>query len=305
MKLLSAQRIIKAGFTNYWRNVGLSLATTLILTVTLFALSVLLMIVLIGRVSLDSIQEKVDVSVYFDSFASEIQVQQIVQDVKSSPQVKNVEYLTKEQALENFKATHQDSDLLLQSLQELDQNPLSPTMVIKAYHPEDYQAIVARLEESKKSGVIKDITYYDNRSTIDRLTRIMNTARVGGLLVSGIFILITIIVIFNTIRLTIFSRQNEISIMKLVGATNWFIRWPFLIDGLIHGLFASILGFVILFPLLRYLSPKVQSFFQVSSANIFDYFTSHSIYTLLGLFGVSFVLVFISSLLAIRRYLKV
>ena len=305
MKLLSAQRIIKAGFTNYWRNVGLSLATTLILTVTLFALSVLLMIVLIGRVSLDSIQEKVDVSVYFDSFASEIQVQQIVQDVKSSPQVKNVEYLTKEQALENFKATHQDSDLLLQSLQELDQNPLSPTMVIKAYHPEDYQAIVARLEESKKSGVIKDITYYDNRSTIDRLTRIMNTARVGGLLVSGIFILITIIVIFNTIRLTIFSRQNEISIMKLVGATNWFIRWPFLIEGLIHGLFASILGFVILFPLLRYLSPKVQSFFQVSSANIFDYFTSHSIYTLLGLFGVSFVLVFISSLLAIRRYLKV
>ncbi len=305
MKLLSAQRIIKAGFTNYWRNVGLSLATTLILTVTLFALSVLLMIVLIGRVSLDSIQEKVDVSVYFDSFASEIQVQQIVQDVKSSPQVKNVEYLTKEQALENFKATHQDSDLLLQSLQELDQNPLSPTMVIKAYHPEDYQAIVARLEESKKSGVIKDITYYDNRSTIDRLTRIMNTARVGGLLVSGIFILITIIVIFNTIRLTIFSRQNEISIMKLVGATNWFIRWPFLIEGLIHGLFASMLGFVILFPLLRYLSPKVQSFFQVSSANIFDYFTSHSIYTLLGLFAVSFVLVFISSLLAIRRYLKV
>lgn len=301
----SLRRLVTDGITNYWRNVGLTVATTFVMSLTLFLIGVVAFLNVIGIVALNSIKEKVDVSVYFSASASEVQIQQTRIDIESMQEVQSVDYITQEQALEQFKQKYANNPVIVESLSELSQNPLQPTLIIRAKNPEDYEKITSILESKKQSGVIDRVTFDDNRAVIERLDKGVNIIQNGGLALTVLFVLIAIVVMFNTIRLTIFSRQKEITIMRLVGATAWYIRTPFIIEGLMYGFFASVVAFAAFLPILKIVGPKLQDFFQIQGAtSLLEFFLHHAFINFAGILLIGLVIGTISSIIAIRRYLK-
>lgn len=302
----SLKRLVVDGVTNYWRNVGLTVATTFVMSLTLFLIGIVGLLNVIGIVALNTIKEKVDVSVYFSVAASEVQIQQTRIDIESMPEVQSVDYITAEQALEQFKEKYKNNPTIAESLEALPQNPLQPTLIIRAKNPEDYEKITSILDVKKQSGVIDRVTFDDNRAVIDRLDRGVKIIQNGGGALTILFFAIAVIVMFNTVRLTIFSRQKEITIMRLVGATAWYIRMPFIIEGLMYGLFASIVAFAALFPLLRFVGPRLEEFFEIqASTSLLQFFLNHALINFGMLTVIGLVIGAISSMIAIRRHLKV
>jgi len=298
------RRVVRNGFQNIRRNFGLSVATTFVTVLTLFAVSLILMINLLLSVALESVQEKVDISVYFDSLASQEQIAKVQAEITNMPEVAAVRLVDREEALDEFRTSHGDNDLISASLDELDENPLQTTLVISAESPELYESIDAQLSSKVDGQIIDRVDFDDNRETIDRLSTLSFWAKTGGLVAGGLLTAIALLVVYNTIRLTIYSRKEAIGIMKLVGATNGFVRGPFLIEGTFYGFMASVLTLAILLPILYWLSPKVESFFGTTSF-VFDFVINNIGLMIAGELGIGILLGVVSSLFAMHRYLKV
>lgn len=297
-------RVIKSGFMNVWRNLGLSLATTFVMTLTLLAASVIVLVNLLLGVALQSVQEKVDISVYYNPLASAEQIATSRAEIENISGVAGVTFTTREEALDEFRLKHLDDPLISASLEELDENPLQSTLSIVASSPDQYESINQALEGEVDGQIVDRVNFDDNRETIERLSVISRWASYGGLLAGILLGLITVLVVYNTVRLTIFSRRDEVHIMKLVGATNGFVRGPFLIEGLLFGLLASIITISILQPAMFWLTPKVQSFFGTSSL-VFTFVQDNIVLVILVELAIGALLGAASSWLAVRRYLKV
>ena len=302
---LTLFRTIKFALQGFWRNIWLSIVTIVILILTLFSISVVGTVNIIGREAIDSIKEKIDVSAYFKNDVAEDQIFEINYRLESLSQVKSVDYVSKEKALENFKEKHKDDPEIVSSLEELEDNPLGATLVIKANNIEDYEEILNVLEDPDYAEFIQDINYQDNELLIDQLTGITNQIQRIAIIFSGIFIIIAVLIIFNTIRITIYTHREEIGIMKLVGATNWFIRAPFLIESVIYGVLACVIILVILYPLIDVISPQVSKFFAGYEFDLIQYFKDNFWYIAGLQLAFAVVLSVISSSIAVGKYLKV
>lgn len=304
VEVFRLRRLVKTGFQNYWRNLGLSVATTFVTTLTLLAVSSILLVNFLLGIALKSVESKVDISVYFNPLASAEQIAESQANIQNISNVASVRLVTREQALAQFKAQHADDPLIAQSLAELTDNPLQTTLTILADTPADYASINAALASKVDHQVIDKVNYDDNRATIDRLSNMSRWASIGGLVVGLALAGIAVLVVFNTVRLTIFSRREEVGIMKLVGASNSFVRGPFILEGMLYGLLASLITVAVMQPLLLWLSPKVESFFGTSSG-VFEFVQHNIILVILFELAVGVLLGVASSFLAIRRYLKV
>src|SRR3989338_3542428 len=243
-------RIITTGFINFWRNIWLSAAATLVMVITLVILSILLILFGITTFSINSIKDRVDVSVYFKTGIAESKVLEVKNDLGTNPLVKSVNYTSATAALENFKQKHISDPLIIQSLSELTENPLPATLQIKAINLESYPLIASQLTGDIYKTVIDKVNFEDNRIVIERLSRILRFIITVGIILAGIFALIAILVIFNTITLTIYNRREEVEIMRLVGATNGYIRGPFIIEALLYSIAASVITGVLVLALL-------------------------------------------------------
>ncbi len=301
---ISFLRIIKTGAINFFRNLWLSAAATMVMTITLVIFSVLFSLFAITNYSLKSIQNTVDISVYFKNGLSEEKILSIKQELEGNPKVKQIVYTSATQALENFKARHLSDPLISQSLNELTENPLPATFNVKAYSLGDYPQIASALSDAKYQDFVDKINFEDNRVIIERLNRILKFIVSFGIGLLAVFCLIAILVIFNTITLTIYNRKEEVEIMRLVGATNWYIRGPFLAESALYALFATIITAVLFIPVFTRVLPKIALFVNpqvtVFNQNIFNYW-----FLLLMLFLVSLVLAVVSTFMAIRKYLKI
>ncbi len=297
-------RLIKNGFQNIWRNLGLSLATTLVTALTLFAVSFILLLNLLIGVALDSLESKVDISVYFDPLASQEQISTARAQVTNMPEVASVRLVDRDQALAEFKESHKDNPIIKESLDELADNPLQTTLVVTARQPDLYQAINDRLSSQVDGQIIDSVNFDDNRKSIGRLSRISFWAKTAGLATGALLAIIAILVVYNTIRLSIYSRKEAIGVMKLVGAKNGFVRGPFIIEGIFYGVVASVITLSILLPILFWVSPRIESFFGVSSF-VIDYIQHNLAITIIAEILVGAILGVFSSLLAMHRYLKV
>jgi cell division transport system permease protein len=214
-----------------------------------------------------------------------------------------VGYVSQEQALTDFKARHASEDTITQTLNELDVNPLLASLNIKAKDLHRYDAIASYLEKPDFQDIIQKITYAQNQVVIDRLTALVDNFSRGGFALTVFLAFLAIVVTFNTIRLAIFSASDQIGIMRLVGASNTFIRGPFMVEGLIYGIISAVIGFLILIPFISFVSPHINSF--VPEVNLQSYFSANFVSLLLYqlVFGVA--LGIISSIIATRRYLNV
>jgi cell division transport system permease protein len=248
MVWLATKRIFKSGLQNFVRSGFVSLSSVLVMLVTLF---IIISIFLLGgflNYSLDQVKNKVDVNVYFVTTANENDVLTIKKSLEALPEVSSVEYISSSQALANFKEKHQGDDLTLQALTELGTNPLGATLNVKSKDPSQYAGIAKYLDDASNAvlapggtSIIDKVNYAQNKIVIDKLSAIVNSVNVLGIWLAIIFILISLIVTFNTIRLTIFMARDEISVMRLVGASSNYVKGPFVVSGVLCGLISVVI----------------------------------------------------------------
>jgi len=302
---IDTKRIIKIGFVNFWREGVVSAATVLVMVTTLFVIGS----IVFAKASLDStlkqIEDKVDITVYFKSGISESDILDIRKSLLNlEGEVKEANYVSQEESLERFKQRHENNSLITQSLEELDNNPLGAEINIKAKDPSQYEGIANFLKNSQdKYGTIDKINYFQNKAVIEKLTKIIDSFRALGFGISLILIIIAVIVMFNTIRISIYFSREEISIMRLVGATNSYVRGPFIIEGAMSGIFASIITIALFYPFLLWVNPIAESAFL--GINIFEYYIDNFIQIFALLLFIGVFLGSASSYVAVRKYLKV
>lgn len=296
-------RIIKNGFVGFWRNGWLSTATISILVMALVVFESLIIFRVLTETALSSIEDKIDISVYFKTDVPEDEILKVQKAIESMAEVKDVQYISKDNALAAFQAKHKDDPTVTQSLQELQDNPLLASFNIKAHSPSQYSVIADYLSKASFNGDFAKVSYAQNQVVIDRLTKIINTAESGGLVLIAVLAAVGVLVTFNTIRLAIYSGREEIEIMRLVGASNAFIRGPYLVQGIIYGFIAAVVSVLIAAPFVYLASPYIKIF--IPEMSLWPYFISHLflLFFYQLLFGV--VLGFISSYIAVRKYLRI
>jgi len=300
------RRVVKAGFVGFWRNAYVSLASIFVLSIALFVIGATMFINQLLDTSLSTLQSKVDINVYFVPDAPEDEVQRILQAVEALPDVSSVTFTSREDALQQYRERKKDNAISLQALEELDENPLGANIAIQAKETSQYENVALFLEEQREQElpqvqVIDEINYARNKDSIDTLTSIINATEQASLIIMSILLIAAILITFNTIRLAIYTSREEISIMRLVGAGNMFIRGPFMLQGIMYGFISGVLALLLFYPLLVWLGPRTEAFFDL---NLFTYYMAHfgEIFGLLV--GIGIVLGLLSSTFAVARYLR-
>lgn len=297
------KRIFKAGWINFKRNSYVSFGTTGVMTLVLLLFSGLMLLNYISDQIITGLENKVDVSVYFKNDASEDQIMVVKQDLEKQSAIQQIIYISKEQALVNFKTKHAGDALIQQSLAELSDNPLQASLNIKAKNSTQYASIVSFLEGNKFRPVVDKINFYENEAVINRVQSISRGVRNWGLVITLILAAIAVMVTFNTIRLTIYNQKQEIEIMRLVGGSSWHVRAPYLIEGGLYGFFSAVIATLVFYPALWFISSKAAVL--MPGINLIGHFTSNmfQFVAIMLLIGIS--LGVISSSIAIRKFLKV
>jgi cell division transport system permease protein len=302
-------RIIHYGFKNFWRNGLLSTATVAIVTLCLMVFAGLIFANAMTHSLIGFLQDKVDIAAFFKTTTPEDQILAMKTELEKMPEVKSVEYISADRALEVFKERHAGEDSITKSLEELNSNPLDPSLSIKANDPSQYPTIAKYFDSDNVAQYLDGKpTYSKNPEAIDRLAAIIGGVNRVGLIVTILLSLIAGLVVFNTIRLVIYSNRDEIAIMRAVGASNTFVRGPYLMEGVIIGASSAVISLLLILIALL-LVPffyRAQAYFDVSipGFNMLQYFSAHFL-QLLGyqvLFGIG--LTVLSSFIAVRRYLR-
>ena len=305
---MMTKRVFTGGAKNFVRSGLVSFATVLVMTVTLIIIGSLIFLSAILGSTLASLQDKVDVNVYFVTDAQERDIIAIQKQLEGLPEVASVTYSSREERLADFRTRHADDQLTLQALDELADNPLGASLAIKATDPSQYEGIVNFLSDdasiSPESGpIIDSINYYQNKNVIDRLTSAINATEKAGLAIVILFALASTVIALATIRLAIYTSRDEIAVMRLVGASNAYIRGPFIVAGVISGLLASLVALAVFYPATWYAGSALSTW--LGGFNLFTYYLSHFGLVFSILVGSGVLLGALASWLAVRRYLKV
>jgi cell division transport system permease protein len=303
--LLTAKRVLRYGFIGFIRNGFVSLAAVLIMTMTLMIVVALVMFNAAGQAVLDGFKDKVDITVYFTKDATNDQIQQLKTALTALPEVASTNFVTRDEALAAFQARHKNDQLTMQALEELGENPLGASLEVRAKDPSQYESITRYLGSQQNTPVgsaIDKVNFFQNKSAIDRLTLIIGVIKhiVVGVVV--FFGLASVLIVFNTVRLTIYTARDEIGVMNLVGASHWYVRGPFMIAGILYGVVSAILVLLITYPIVVWLGPGSEQL--LGNFNVLKYFIQNFSTMFLALLGVGVGLGALSSYLAVRRYLK-
>ncbi len=296
-------RLFKYGWLNFWRNKWLASIAVGILASSLLVFSLTYFSYLITSHAIDYLKDKIDVAVYFKKDVPEDKILALKKSLETLDSIKSVQYTSAAQALLNFKAKHANDKTIVASLAELDSNPFRAMISIKAKDPKYYQEIAQYLNSDKFKDIIEKFTYTKNQAVINKFIRIVKNMEKGALFLAFALIFLTVAVTFNTIRLIIYAAKEKIEIMRLVGASNAFIRGPFVLTGALYGVLAAAISQFILFLIVRFSFSYI--LILVPSINIYQYFKGH----FFMIFGWQLVLgIFlggVSSFISARRYLNV
>jgi len=301
------KRMVHAGFIGFWRNAYVSLAAVFVMTVTLFVVGSVLLVGQLLNASLVEIRDKVDINVYMVPSAQEEDIVKLQTSLEALPDVREVTYTSREEALTAFQERHKDDELTIQALDELGDNPLGASLAIRAAETSQYEGIAnfisdQQINEDPANPLIDRVNYFQNKEAIEKLTAIIGAVERGSYIAMIILVIATVLITLNTVRLAIFTSREEISVMRLVGASNMFIRGPFILQGIVYGIIAGVLTLLVLYPIVLWLGPATEGFFQF---NIFSYYIGHFGYLFFVIVGSGIVLGALASILAITRYLRV
>ena len=296
-------RIIKYGTQGFFRNGWASLSALLVMMLALFVFLSLIIFNILTANAMNILRDKIDISVYFQPNISEDDISKVRQSLESLKEIKSIQYISRNEALALFQERHKNDETISKAINVLESNPLSASLNIKANDPRDYPVIASYLNNESLKNLIDQVNYSQNQLVINRLANILETGGRIGLGLTVVLSLVAIFVTLNTIILAIYSTKDEISVMRLVGASNKFIRGPYIIQGALYGVSAAILSIILMAPLISIASPYVKVLMPEMSLQGYFY---GNLLKLLGyqiLLGIA--LGAVSSIIAVRKYLKI
>lgn len=304
MFLLSLARIIKFSIQDIFRNIWLSIVTVTIIILALFSVNILLVVQVMSNAAISAVKEKIDISLYLKSDSGEEKIMALKVKVSNMNNVQEVKYISQAEALEFFRKKNEDNPEIMQALRELGANPLTPSLVIRPKNTALVNELINELNRID-DDIIESRNFTDHKLMLSKINSITDKASKVGIFVSIIFILITLLVVYNSIRVSIYTHRREIAVKRLVGASNSFIYLPFLFSSLIYSLVGVIVVVIVFYPFLSLLQPYLDSFFIGFDINIISYFNENFI----KIFGLQFIGVSIinilASLIAVKKYAKV
>ncbi len=318
MILTTLKRITRTGFVNFWRNGFLSFAAIVVITLSLSAFGAMIFFGAFGRALIADVKDKVDINVYFSLTAQVPDIISLERELDNLPEVASTTYVSRESTLAAFKDKWQDNTLIMQGLAEVGDNPFPASLNIKAKDPGQYGAIASYLKSKNPtdvsgSPIIDKINYTENKLVIDRLGRIIPAVEKTASIIALILVIVAIIVVFNTIRLIIFTAKDEISVMKLVGASNIYVRGPLVISGIMYGVISAALTVILMAAfaywsdaaILRFAGVEIAADFELVVNVLSHYFQSNLSQIVLIIGGAGIILGGLSSYIAARKYLRV
>jgi len=300
---VSFKRVLRSGWEKFSRDKSSSGAALFVMVIVMSVATMLFFLQGAASFMITGLEESVDISTYLKNTATEEEVAQLKEELESLPEVREVKYISKEQALKSFVELHKQDEVILESLEIVGQNPLLASLSIKAFSASQYPAISEFLQNTPLASIVSDVDYFDRAPVIGRLSTLTAGIQSAVFLVTLFAAFIAVLVAFNTIRLTIYSSRDEIEIMRLVGASNWFIRGPFIIQGMIVGVLATLITTLLFFPLTLFVGIKLQTF--APGFDLFSYFANNLLFIVFLQMAVGIGIGVVSSLIAIRKYLKV
>ena len=302
------KRILVGGARNFSRSGLVSFATVLIMTVTLIIIGSLIFLSAILTNTLAAIEDKVDVNVYFVTDASESDILSAKNQLEKLDQVAQVTYTSREEAITQFRVRHADDELTLEALDQLGDNPLGASLAVKATDPTQYETIVNFLSNDANvspSGarIIDHVNYYQNKTVIDRLTNAIDATQTAGLVIVILFSIASVIIALATVRLAIYTARDEIGVMRLVGASNMYIRGPFIVAGIISGAVSGLIALALFYPAVWYGGARLASW--LGGFNLFTYYLQNFPMIFGIIVGSGMLLGGIASFLGVRKYLSI
>lgn len=298
---LTLLRVIKFSFQDVFRNIWLSLVTVIILILALFTVNMLLVVKVVGDTAVEAVKEKIDINLYITPEAEEDQILALKARISNLEEVRDVSYVSKADALNNFKSSFQDSPEVLDALREVGSNPLTPSLVIKPVNLDIFDNLINKLNAFDDT-IIESRNFTNYKVMLEKINNITDKVSDAGIVLSLIFVFITTLVIFNSVRIAIYTHRTEIKIMSLVGASDWFIQAPFLFSSIIY---TSIgVGFIMVafYPFLSLLQPYLEAFFVGYNVNLVSYFYGNALW----IFGIQFLAASLinitASYIAVRKY---
>ncbi len=301
--LVTLRRIFKFAFQDFFRNFVVSLAVIVTIFLMLLAVNLVLGLNHISYQAAQILEEQIDVSVYLKSGVSEEMVKGFRSFLMGFEEIKDVEIISPEMALQKFKERHKNDPKILDALAEIEKNPLGATLVVKLRDISKYQDVLNALDHPSYKDIVEDKDYTDYSLLISRVNEVSQKIKVISLLLIIFFGLIASLVVFNSVRMAIYNHKEEIGIMKLVGASDAFIWSPFLFEGIFSGFVAAVLVVLCVVPAVILIDPYLVSFFGSGAVVLREYFFGN-VFKIFGLeFLFSIALYSLSGILAIRRYL--
>ena len=300
----SLWRIIVYGFQDVFRNISLSIMTVLILVLMLLSINTLVFLRVIAMKATETVEKRIDVSVFVRPEVPESSVEELQRYLASFPSVTQVVYKNSDEVLRDFRAKHQDSPDILASLDELGENPLGSTIRVQTKRPEDYRTIIDALRVPEYENVVEAKTFGDTERAIERINAIVREVERFSVALSALFAVIAFLIIFNTIRVAIYTQRAEISIKKLVGASNWFVRGPYIVEACFFTVLSVGVSIGLLFFTVRFADPYLASVFEESGI-LTGYAKSHILELVLFQGVAVLFLTIFSSFVAMQRHLKV
>lgn len=303
---LDIKRITKEGTQSFFRNSLVSFATVVVMTMSLFVLSGVLLFQSLLGFSLAELEDRVDVNVYFYPDAPIEEVTQLAADIENITGVRDVTYVSRAQAFEDFQERHEGDELIRQSLDELGDNPLGASLNIRAFDSTDYERIVSEIERQPvvaNTDFVERINFYDNQELIERLTEFSSVSRTLGYAITVFFGAVAVLVIISTLRIAIYSSHKDIVVKRLVGAEHRYVRGPFLVQGALYGIISALITTIILLPVTKNIGAYTESFF--GGMNVAEFYQANIFFFFIILLSFAVILGITASAISMKKYLKV
>ncbi|MFZ1719984.1 MAG: permease-like cell division protein FtsX [Candidatus Moraniibacteriota bacterium] len=300
---LKLWRTWKEGFQYFIRNGWLTFAAVIILTLSLFVGAFSIIAATSAKSALNLKRESLSIAVSLNADISEDRIREIEGDLKQYKEIASIQYISRDDALSELLARNGNDDIIKRAVDTIGENPLLPTLVIRASDPSHYELIANKLKDSIYQSDINRINYERNKKIIDRLSSASRTIDLVGFAVSSVLILVSFIITFYAILITIRSNRQEFEIMRLVGASNLYVRMPVIFQGILYGVISAILSFILLGIAFKFLAPHTTGLFATST--ILSFYFAHFLPIFAGLLGSGIALGVVSSEVAVRGTLKV
>ena len=308
-KATTFNRIVRTGVTNFLRNVTLAVAAIAVMVVTLTIVLFSLVTSATMNHTIAQIADKINISIYLNDSVTTQQSNNLMTELQKLPEVKNVSYVSKDQALAQYKTANANNKDLLTAI-NVTGNPLPASVQIKPVDPSHIDQIQKILNQSSTIQLENPQagTSYsgDRKAAINQIAHATSVLKQVGVLAVIVFALVSMLIIFNTIQMAIFNRRDEIQIMRLLGASTWFIRGPFVVESVTYGIVSALISVT----LIDLLFVVASSALQASSLGLLDinyannYFYGHFVLLLTLQLTLGIVIGAVSSIIATRRYLK-